>query len=267
MENGKRLFTEEELQEFSKDFMGLAMEALERGDVEKAKHWIRRHDANKDWIHDLYLNWITALLSKIYDQWGEDACAQVLRETVVGGQSGWGTPMGLQRAQLIAEKGREKGLREWIELIVDIWREHSMYPGTTFEEDDEKIVLTMKQCGSGGRLINKGAYEGPYAYRKFKKAGPNTWGEEGLPVYCGHCVWAHEITPILLTGEPLWVQVAPFPKKPGDPCIYHFYKDPKDIPEKYFTRIGLKREPAAGQNALGFPPTYGIDPDKDAASK
>ena len=64
-----------------------------------------------------------------------------------------------------------------------------MYPGTTFEEDDEKIILTMKQCGSGGRLINKGAYEGPHAYRKFKKAAPYTWGEEGLPIYCGHCVW------------------------------------------------------------------------------
>ena len=44
----EKLFTKEELEEFSKDFMGLAMEALEEGDIEKAKQWIRRHDATKD---------------------------------------------------------------------------------------------------------------------------------------------------------------------------------------------------------------------------
>jgi hypothetical protein len=261
MEKGKRLFTKEELEEFSKDFMGLAMEALERGDIEKAKFWIRRHDVNKDGIHDLYMNWITALLSHIYDQYGEDAAAHAVRETVVGGQSGWGIQMGMTRQQIMAGMGREQGLKVWIGLVVDMWREHSMYPGTTFEEDDEKIIMTMKQCGSGGRLIEKGAYEGPFGYKKFKKAAPYTWGEENLPLYCSHCVWAHEIAPIIYTGEPLWVQPGPFPKKPGDPCIYHFYKDAKDIPDKYYQRIGLTREPRA------LPPTFGIDPVKNAASK
>ena len=71
----------------------------------------------------------------------------------------------------------EKGLKGYVQWIVDLWRQHSMYPGTTFEEDDEKIILHMKQCGSGGRLINMGAYEGPFGYRKLKMRkrflGPN----------------------------------------------------------------------------------------------
>ncbi|MBN1614070.1 MAG: hypothetical protein JW950_06350, partial [Deltaproteobacteria bacterium] len=240
------LFTKEQLEEFSKDHMGLAMEALAKNDVEGAKRWMRRHDASKDVLHDTFLNWVAALLSHIYDRYGEDAAAQAIRDTVGGGQAGWGIQGGLQRKQLIDALGREEGLKAWLEFFVEAWREHGMYPGTTFEEDDEKIILTVRQCGSGGRLINKGAYEGPFAYRKFKKAAPHTWGEENLPIYCGHCPWAH---------------VKPFPKKPGDPCIFHIYKDPKDIPEKYFKRLGMTREPAA------MPPTYGIDPDEDAASK
>lgn len=42
--------------DFSKDFLGPAMAALEEGDIEKAKHWIRRHDQTKDMLHDLYLH-------------------------------------------------------------------------------------------------------------------------------------------------------------------------------------------------------------------
>jgi hypothetical protein len=261
MEKGKRLFTKEQLEEFSKDHMGLAMEALARKDIEGAKQWLRRHDAAKDIMHDIFMNWVAALLSHIYERHGEDAAVQAIRETIGGGQLGWGIQGGLQRKQLIDALGREEGLKSWLTFFVEAWREHGMYPGTTFEEDDEKIIITVRQCGSGGRLINKGAYEGPFAYRKLRKAAPHTWGEEDLPIYCGHCSWVHEIFPIFYTGEPLWVHVAPFPRKPGDPCVFHVYKDPKDIPEKYFQRLGMKREPAS------LPPTYGIDPDKDAASK
>jgi hypothetical protein len=253
-----RIFTKEELQEFSKDFMGLAMEALEKGDIEKAKEWIRRSDQTKDVIHDLYLQWITALLSHIYDNHGEDAAVRAVRDTATAGQSGWALPFMKAKETLL----REKGFKGYIEFLVDVWRQHSMYPGTTFEEDDEKITLTMKQCGSGGRLINMGAYEGPFGYRKLKKAGPHTWGEEDLPLYCSHCSWVHEIAPLMYGGEgaQLWVHASPFPKKPGDPCIYYFYKDPKKIPEKYYKRIGMTREGRA------LPPTHGIDPKENKAS-
>ena len=255
----KRIFTNEELEEFSKDFMGLTMEALEQGDIEKAKQWIRRHDGTKDAIHDLYLHWITALLSHIYDNWGEDAAVKAVKETACHGQSGWALPIMKVKEQIM----QEKGLKGYIEWIVDLWRQHSMYPGTTFEEDDEKIILTMKQCGSGGRLINMGAYDGAFGYRKLKKAGPHTWGEENLPIYCSHCPWVHEIAPLFYggPGAQFWVHASPFPKKPGDPCIYHMYKDPDKIPDKYYERIGMTREGKA------LPPSYGIEPDKDAASK
>jgi hypothetical protein len=254
----KRLFTKKELDEFSKDFMGLTVEALEKGDIEKAKYWVRRQDATKDFIHDLFLHWIAGLLSHIYDNWGEDAAARAVRETAGHGQSGFSIPSALNKQKVI----KEGGLKAYIQLLIDVWRQHSMYPGTTVEEDDEKIILKMKQCGSGGRLINMGAYEGPFGYRKLKNPGPHTWGEKDLPIYCAHCPIVHEIVPLQYFGEgaQLHVHASPFPKKPGDPCIYHIYKDPKNIPDKYYERIGMTRE------GRTLPPTYGVDPEKDAAS-
>ena len=249
MATPNRVFTKEELAELEKDFTRLAMEALERGDVEGAKHWLRRHDETKDFIHDLYLHWITALLSHIYDTSGEDAAVKAVQLTV----RDFSLPLLKAKTAMI----KEKGMRAWIETIVDIWRQHSMYPGMTLEEDDEKFIFTLNPCGSGGRLINMGAYEGPFGYRKLKKAGPHTWGEEDLPIYCAHCPMVHEIFPLAEGGEgsQFWVHASPFPKKPGDPCIHHVYKDPKKIPDRYYDRIEMTREPKA------LPRSYGLEPE------
>jgi hypothetical protein len=59
-----------------------------------------------------YINWVAALLSYIYDQYGEDAAVHALRETVGGGQAGWGIQGGLQRKQLMELMGREEGFTE-----------------------------------------------------------------------------------------------------------------------------------------------------------
>jgi len=255
MEKGKRLFTKEKLDEFSKDFMGLAMEALENGDIEKAKHWIRKQDENKDALHDLNLHWVTAFMDWIYRQYGEEAAVRAIRDTV----NRCITPSATLK-HVVVEKG---GIGAFVEMLVDGFRMHSMYPGLTIEEDDEKFIFTMQPCGSGGRLIDGGFYEGPLGYAKLKNAGYHTWGETDLPIYCAHCPWAQEILPIAMYGDgaQLWIQSSPFPKKPGDPCIQYIYKDPKDIPDHFYERIGMSRKPKS------LPLSYGIDPEKNSASK
>lgn len=255
MSTEKRIFTKEKLEELNKDFMGLAMEALESGDIEKAKYWIRRQDENKDSLHDLYLHWVTALMDWVYKRDGEDAAVEAVRDTVNRCVTPWAT----LKNQLV-EQG---GIGAFIEVLVDGFRMHSMYPGLTIEEDDEKFIFTMQPCGSGGRLIDGGFYEGPFGYAKLKKAGPHTWGETDLPIYCSHCPWAQEIFPVLMYGDgaQLWIQTTPFPKKPGDPCVQYIYKDPKYIPDHFYERIGMPREPKA------LPPSYGIDPEKNIAAK
>ena len=89
------------------------------------------------------------------------------------------------------------------------------------------------------------AFDGPTGYRRLKNAGPHTWGVEGVPIYCAHCPWAHEIWPLALAGEgaQLWVHASPHPQKPGDECVHYIYKDPKKIPHKYYERIEMEKSP------------------------
>jgi hypothetical protein len=37
--------------------------------------------------------------------------------------------------------------------------------------------------------------------------------------------------------------VAHPPERPGEPCVHYLYKNPEDIPEEYYTRVG-KEKPA-----------------------
>jgi hypothetical protein len=225
-----RIFTDDELKEFSKGFMDMAIEAIDAGDLEKAKGWCRHQAEAQGQIHDVLVNFVAGLLSYIYDHEGEESAVNAIRE-VMGK---------VAHPDLIAL--RKKDLREWVTWCVEVARQHSADPGITVEEDDEKFIITVK-CGSGGKLIETGAYDGPNGYRKLRKPGPQTWGEADMPIYCGHCPVAHEILPIQIGGQgsQFWVHAVPFPKNPGDPCIHHIYKNPADIPEKYYKRLGLEK--------------------------
>ena len=38
------------------------------------------------------------------------------------------------------------------------------------------------------------------------------------------------------------IVIAERKKNPGEPCILHFYKDPKKVPQKYIDRIGMNKK-------------------------
>jgi hypothetical protein len=50
------------------------------------------------------------------------------------------------------------------------------------------------------------------------------------------------MTGIELRGYP--VRITLVGDKPEDPCVHLFYKKPELIPEEYFTRIGMKKDPS-----------------------
>jgi hypothetical protein len=228
MTNANRLFTEEELAEFSKGHIEMALEALEDGDIERAKYWCRKNEETKNWIHDHYVYWVTSLLSHVQKKYGEDAAVEALKESYF-------LPLvGLEKVR------KEVGVKAYIEGWVDnILRHHAMIPGLKIEEDDDKFIITFGRCGSGGFLIDQGAYDGTFGFTRLTKARPETWGEENVPVYCAHCTWV-EIWSNLLSGDKAQnIVIADRKKNPGEPCILHFYKDPAKVPEKFIRRIGM----------------------------
>jgi len=109
-----------------------------------------------------------------------------------------------------------------------------------FAEDDEKFELSFR-CGSGGMLIDGGAYAPPRGYLTLLEPGPRTFGRDSLPVYCAHCSVNNEIVPIEQTGVPATIEFPP--ERPGERCVHHIYKDTSRIPADVYRRVG-KQKPA-----------------------
>lgn len=235
MAEGGRLFTRDELDEMGKNFNQLALEALDAGDTVKARYWIEKNEETKYAIHDLYMHWVADLLGRLYKKLGKVDYFDLLRTTV----KRWVTPFYETKNEML----KAGGLKAYVDFLVNAWRQHC--GEFTVEEDDEKIILKHQPCGSGGRLVNEGAYEGESGYLTIDESGPYTWGKEGIPVYCTHCPQAHMIIGIesLGKGQQLWAHDhdRPFPQKPGDPCIHYIYKDTEKVPGKYYEYIGMDK--------------------------
>jgi hypothetical protein len=93
------------------------------------------------------------------------------------------------------------------------------------EEDDEKLTITPRPCGSGGRLIQDGGYRSPINFLKIGKPQSMTFSQPDFPVYCAHCYFQN-ISPIESGGDPLFITEPS--KDPGNiPCQIYIYKNKK----------------------------------------
>ncbi len=123
--------------------------------------------------------------------------------------------------------------------------------------------MVFDPCGSGGRMRRTGEIDKipprdgpPFNLGRTKKAWPWSWSKAGVPYYCVHCCIWSEIIPTELNGYP--TRVTLWNEDPEKPCRWAFYKKPDLIPEEYFTRIGMKRDPfeVAQQNLIQLVPQY-----------
>lgn len=113
-------------------------------------------------------------------------------------------------------------------------------------EDDEKVVVWMRPCGSGQFLVEQGVYEAPQSCARCK-ACPQTWNLDNFPVYCVHAP-QQEILSIKQVGWPIMVN-NPLPEERNVPgyefarqsCGFAVYKDPNDIPEFVYTTLGFEK--------------------------
>jgi hypothetical protein len=176
---------------------------------------------------------VTSLLTFIGEELGEEAVERALRKT--GDEfvrprrdtgTDWGSLPAAARAKVIARA--MLGNMGQVEVT----------------EDDEKIVLSF-QCGSGGRLIDEGAYEGEHAYLTLRERAGRTFMRDALPVYCAHCSVNNEMQPVEWGGAPTSIEHPP--ERAGQPCVHHVYRDISDIPADAYERIGkTKPEPSPG---------------------
>jgi hypothetical protein len=221
---GDRVLTHGEIDAMETPLWERAKAAIDAGDAETAKALVDRAVAQWGSLKDYSINWITSLLTFVAEELGEDAVERALRKTGDefvrprrSSDTDWGELPAAVRAKVIARA-----------MVANM--------GTVeVTEDDEKIVLSFR-CGTGGKLIDDGRYEGDHAYWTLRERGGRTFQRDELPVYCAHCSVNNEIQPVEWGSTPTSVEHPP--EHPGEPCVHHVYKDVTQIPAEAYVRIG-----------------------------
>jgi hypothetical protein len=223
----ERELSDEDIARMRAPFWEQAKEAIGRGAGEEAVALIDRAVAQWSGLKDYSINWITSLLTFIGEELGEDAVERALRKTgeeFVRPRRDTGTPWASLPAAVRAKVIARAMLANMGEVDVD--------------EDDEKITLAFR-CGSGGKLVDDGRYEGDRAYLRLRERGGRTFMRDELWVYCAHCSVNNEIQPVEWGETPTSVEFPP--ERAGERCVHHVYKDPAAVPDEAFERIGKVR--------------------------
>jgi hypothetical protein len=234
----ERWFTDEELAELSRPTMDRAIEAIEAGDLERAKRLCA--EMKREWLmlHDLMAESVLSLISFVQDRLGDDGVAEAWTRAT---EQGW-----RRHHDAIDSLPR----RELVPLLAATWRAHSAsgvgeHPGAfTVTEDEEKVTFTMNPCGSGQRLVRRGLYESE-GYGRTRVAHDWSYGRKDFPLYCTHCSFMNESLPIQWSGYPLYPSDPP-DDYAKDPCTWYWYKDRQDIPERHWRRYGAVKPARTG---------------------
>ena len=219
-----RIFTEAELKDLGKQTVDLIHEAIDSGDMTRAKKMTQRMYKEFYSMHEGFRDTVTALLSFIGHRFGEEALYDALHE-------------GFSSFAELAKLYEKVDVRRQVEMLTAGLRGH-LTP-LIVEEDDEKITVMMNPCGSGGRAIINGSYAPPKSFLKVKKHPIMTLDREDFPVYCCHCPF-QDLIPIEATGYPIWVTV-PSDDLGKAPCRFIIYKDKNLIPDVYYQRFGREK--------------------------
>ncbi len=227
--NNERIFTDQELKQMGTRTLDLVLEAIDAGDKEKARKLANRMYREFNFLHDGYMFWVSGLLTHIYRNYGMDAVEKAEREAHA------------IEARAVFKRQEVKDIRTKVEKLASGLRGHLQ--NIKIQEDDEKITLSMQPCGSGERIIQKGGYTPEIGLARVKEPHPLTWSKPDFPIYCMHCP-LFEMLDVDETGDFGAVHIVTEPMYHGT-CQFAFYKNPADIPEEFYTRIGKKKPAAA----------------------
>ena len=224
--NETPLLTEAEKREMGSLTSDLALQAIDAGDLEKAKSLIHRLVAESKGIHDAFLAWLTSMQGFIYREMGPDA---FYRSQVDGyGQALASWP----------EPAAPETFRGQIEDFVLKLRSHAM--PVTIEEDEEKVTMMMVGCGSGARLIQNGFYDKEKGGKgvTIEDAAPFTFGRKDFPIYCTHCAIGQMMA--LESGtdpKNLTTIIEPAAELSTGLCRFHLYKAPGRVPQAHLDTL------------------------------
>jgi hypothetical protein len=208
------------------------LDAIREGRSEEALSLFETYEGGKNRLRMSLMKLIDTLFGVVVEQGGQEVVPEVFRRSPYSSPlvEAWEAEVRAGRATW-----RDFPLEEFIYQRLDVFR-HNHDAALGFQEDEEKYVLTLPHCKTGGAMIDQ------YAGKLSATDVPYQWSvaREDLFHYCVSCPLRWEVDWLNEHGYPL-IMFDP-PKGPGDPCVQTLYKDPRDIPDEYFERMGVERK-------------------------
>ena len=202
--------------------------------------WVTLHDHDVDHIY--------GLMDAIVRKWGEETMRDVW-DYMIGGL------FTSRYAKFdIAQYSWEESLPTNLYLAMEAMRGHGVGPGRRgnfeFEEDDERFTFRFDPCGSGGHVLRGDQevfhtpprMEPPYNWAVTTEEHDFAWNKKGVCLYCTNCCVVMQKKPIEEYGYPVRVVEPPtYPDTKDAKCTWHIYKDPRNVPERYYADVGQSK--------------------------
>lgn len=212
----------------------LLKSAVLAGNTEEALEWAEYMRKENEIVHDILTNWVWGLLTFIAKASGEDTVESALRESL----GAWFKARYQKIPQLTPE--------EQLQLTAEGMRGHCTGPGRLGKfdvvDEGERWAIRFDPCGSGGFMRRGDLPIGdqprnvpPYNFGSTQQPHAWSWNRTGVGFYCAHCALVNEIIPLEVFGKPM--RVTEYSADPSGPCVWHIYKNPDDVPARYYERI------------------------------
>ena len=198
-------------------------------------------------IQDRDVDHLYGLLNEAVVYWGEPVVGEFW-DAIIG-------PLFASRYEKfdVARNPWDDSLWTNVYLAFEAMRGHLVGPdrdgNMEFSEDAERYTWRFDPCGSGGRSMRGDTVEGspprmesPFAYGVTKEKYDFAWNKTGVCYYCVNCCVVMQLMPIDQFGYPVRVVEPPtYPHDREAKCTWHVYKDPANVPERYYTDVGRRK--------------------------
>ena len=163
--SGMLLFDQDELEEMRLQTHALAVRAIDAGDDVRARRQL--HLSKTEWYpgHHFLRDWVTAQGSWIHEHHGVEHVWNSVEE-------GYNRPI---MATMLADL-KQMSFEEQVPMLAGLFHQHAMKYELT--ETEDKFVFHTTPCGSGGRLVDEGAYAAPKNFATVRGPGLESFGLE-----------------------------------------------------------------------------------------
>jgi hypothetical protein len=234
--SGALLFDADEREGMRFQAYDLAVRAIDAGDLDLARRHLML--SKTEWYpgHHFGRDLITAQTGWILENYGVQHCWDSVEQCY-----------NLPTMGQVLDQVDTMPYRDQVQWLATLFHQHGMKYDLL--EDDGGFCFDTKPCGSGGRLIEEGAYAAPKNLPMVKGPNVESFGVDEMPVYCMHCPGTNKH--VLEHDGPYFLLVEPGIKDGHitGHCRFNIYKSQEAIPQDVYDRVGVPRPVPAGLNA------------------